>query len=100
MIKILLTHAVIYNSLKMFIDVIDDYFSDVCIMLLVFLTPVFFVQVCNATHDRKHADHILEEYVTITVMNVITTFFNSPFSDQSTTVQVLYIALIGNIVRF
>jgi len=44
--------------------------------------------VCNATHDRKHADLVLEDYVTVTVMNVITTFFNSPFSDQSTTVQV------------
>ena len=45
---------------------------------------------CNATHDRKHADTVMEEYVTVTVMNVITTFFNSPFSDQSTTVQVQY----------
>ncbi|CAH1782936.1 unnamed protein product [Owenia fusiformis] len=43
--------------------------------------------VCNTTTDRKHADKVLENYVTQTVMNIITTFFNSPFSDQSTTVQ-------------
>ncbi|GIY45877.1 inositol 1,4,5-trisphosphate receptor type 1 [Caerostris extrusa] len=43
--------------------------------------------VCNATHDRRHADIQLENYVTNSVMNIITTFFNSPFSDQSTTVQ-------------
>ena len=49
---------------------------------------------CNATHDRRHADTTLEQYVTVTVMNVITTFFDSPFSDQSTTVQVHQI--VGN----
>ncbi|XP_071809962.1 inositol 1,4,5-trisphosphate receptor-like isoform X2 [Asterias amurensis] len=43
--------------------------------------------VCNATHDRKHADHMLEKYVTETIMNIITTFFSSPFAEQSTTVQ-------------
>ncbi|XP_022242149.1 inositol 1,4,5-trisphosphate receptor-like isoform X2 [Limulus polyphemus] len=43
--------------------------------------------VCNATHDRRHADIQLENYVTSSVMNIITTFFSSPFSDQSTTVQ-------------
>ncbi|XP_046406859.1 inositol 1,4,5-trisphosphate receptor isoform X3 [Ischnura elegans] len=43
--------------------------------------------VANATHDRKHADLALENYVTNCVMNIINTFFNSPFSDQSTTVQ-------------
>ena len=45
-------------------------------------------QVSNATYDRKHADLALENYVTIVIMCVITTFFNSPFSDQSTTIQV------------
>jgi len=44
--------------------------------------------VATATHDRKHADTALEHYVTTSVVNVITTFFRSPFSDQSTTVQV------------
>ncbi|XP_052781889.1 inositol 1,4,5-trisphosphate receptor type 1-like isoform X2 [Mya arenaria] len=43
--------------------------------------------VSNAPNDRRHADIALENYVTITVMNVISTFFNSPFSDQSTTIQ-------------
>jgi hypothetical protein len=44
--------------------------------------------VSNSTHDRKHADTALEHYVTETLMDIITTFFKSPFSDQSTTVQV------------
>ena len=44
--------------------------------------------VSNSTHDRKHADLALEHYVTETLMDIITTFFRSPFSDQSTTVQV------------
>nr|XP_040580259.1 inositol 1,4,5-trisphosphate receptor-like isoform X2 [Lepeophtheirus salmonis] len=43
--------------------------------------------VSNSTHDRKHADTALEHYVTNTLMDIITTFFKSPFSDQSTTVQ-------------
>ncbi|XP_078597703.1 inositol 1,4,5-trisphosphate receptor-like isoform X8 [Branchiostoma floridae x Branchiostoma japonicum] len=43
--------------------------------------------VCKAT-DRNHADPVLEHYVTNTIMNIITMFFSSPFSDQSTTVQV------------
>ncbi|KAH3893900.1 hypothetical protein DPMN_018052, partial [Dreissena polymorpha] len=43
--------------------------------------------VSNSPNDRRHADIALENYVTITVMNVISTFFNSPFSDQSTTIQ-------------
>ncbi|XP_053377799.1 inositol 1,4,5-trisphosphate receptor type 1-like isoform X4 [Mercenaria mercenaria] len=50
-----------------------------------FLLDMAFVS--NATNDRKHADTALENYVTITVMSVISTFFNSPFSDQSTTIQ-------------
>jgi inositol 1,4,5-triphosphate receptor type 1 len=44
--------------------------------------------VSNATHDRKHADTALEHYVTHTLMDIITVFFSSPFSDQSTTIQV------------
>lgn len=44
--------------------------------------------VANVTHDRRHADTAMENYVTTTVMAIITTFFSSPFSDQSTTVQV------------
>ncbi|KAK0174228.1 hypothetical protein PV328_007337 [Microctonus aethiopoides] len=43
--------------------------------------------ISTATHDRNHANSTLENYVTNCVMNIITTFFTSPFSDQSTTVQ-------------
>ena len=45
------------------------------------------LQVTTATHDSKHADTVLREYVTVTVTNVIMTFFSSPFSEQSTTVK-------------
>lgn len=41
----------------------------------------------SATHDRKHADTALEHYVTSSAVSVVTTFFRSPFSDQSTAVQ-------------
>lgn len=50
--------------------------------------------VCNATHDRNHNDEVLEDYVTMSVTNLITTFFNSPFSDQSTTVQVSFLKIL------
>lgn len=39
----------------------------------------------ESSHTRSF---VLENYATISIMNLITTFFNSPFSDQSTTVQV------------
>uniref|UniRef100_A0ABM0MCB0 Inositol 1,4,5-trisphosphate receptor-like n=1 Tax=Saccoglossus kowalevskii TaxID=10224 RepID=A0ABM0MCB0_SACKO len=58
--------------------------------------------VCNATHDRKHADTMLEKYVTETVMNIITMYFNSPFSDQSTTVttrQPVFVKLLQGAFR-
>ena len=45
--------------------------------------------VATSSLDRSRADLALESYVVNSVMNIITTFFNSPFSDQSTTVQVL-----------
>lgn len=38
--------------------------------------------------SRSEADTPLESYVTNSVMMLINTFFNSPFSDQSTTLQV------------
>lgn len=57
-------------------------------------------QVCNATHDRKHANTELEQYVTVTVMNIITTFFSSPFSDQSTNIQVRLFILIKFYFKF
>ncbi|XP_066247239.1 inositol 1,4,5-trisphosphate receptor isoform X4 [Euwallacea similis] len=43
--------------------------------------------IATAPNDRKHPDKALENHVTNCVMNLITTFFKSPFSDQSTTVQ-------------
>ncbi|KAL6425350.1 hypothetical protein ACFW04_009507 [Cataglyphis niger] len=43
--------------------------------------------IATSTHDRQHADIVLENYVTSCLMNIISTFFSSPFSDQSTTVQ-------------
>ncbi|KAK3699926.1 hypothetical protein QZH41_016593, partial [Actinostola sp. cb2023] len=43
-------------------------------------------RVCN-TVDRFHVDTMLEKYVTETIMNLITFFFNSPFSDASTTIK-------------
>ncbi|XP_048589146.1 inositol 1,4,5-trisphosphate receptor isoform X2 [Nematostella vectensis] len=44
-------------------------------------------RVCNNMMDRYHADTMLEKYVTETIMNLITFFFNSPFSDASTTIK-------------
>ncbi|XP_075458961.1 inositol 1,4,5-trisphosphate-gated calcium channel ITPR2 isoform X3 [Ascaphus truei] len=44
-------------------------------------------RVCNTTTDRKHADTALEKYVTEAVMNIISGFFNSPFSDNSASLQ-------------
>lgn len=44
--------------------------------------------IATSIHDRQHADTSLESYVTSCLMNIIATFFSSPFSDQSTTVQV------------
>ena len=54
--------------------------------------------VANATHDRKHADTALENYIINSVMNIISTFFNSPFSDQSTTVQVGLLPCLVNLM--
>lgn len=47
--------------------------------------------VVNSPHDRIHADTALENYVANSVVNLITTFFTSPYSDQSSTVQVFII---------
>lgn len=50
--------------------------------------------IATAPTDRKHPDKALENYVTNGVMNIISTFFSSPFSDQSTTVQVCSMLLL------
>ncbi|XP_029648662.1 inositol 1,4,5-trisphosphate receptor type 1 isoform X5 [Octopus sinensis] len=58
--------------------------------------------VSNATTDRQHADLVLEQYVTTIITSIITTFFNSPFSDQSTTVQTrqpVFIKLLQGVHR-
>ncbi|XP_026523645.1 inositol 1,4,5-trisphosphate receptor type 2 isoform X4 [Notechis scutatus] len=44
-------------------------------------------RVCNSSTDRKHADLSLEKYVTEPVMSIISGFFSSPFSDNSTSLQ-------------
>uniref|UniRef100_A0A8C5JV77 Inositol 1,4,5-trisphosphate receptor n=1 Tax=Jaculus jaculus TaxID=51337 RepID=A0A8C5JV77_JACJA len=44
-------------------------------------------RVCNTTTDRKHADVFLEKCVTESVMSIVSGFFNSPFSDNSTSLQ-------------
>uniref|UniRef100_A0A4W3IXG4 Inositol 1,4,5-trisphosphate receptor n=1 Tax=Callorhinchus milii TaxID=7868 RepID=A0A4W3IXG4_CALMI len=64
----------IYTSNHMW-KLFENFLVDIC-------------RVCNNTSDRKHADNILERYVTETVMSIVTTFFSSPFSDQSTSLQV------------
>lgn len=46
--------------------------------------------VSSAPHDRNHADFALENYVTNSIINLITIFFNSPYSDQSSVVQVCH----------
>uniref|UniRef100_A0A8C1LRZ7 Inositol 1,4,5-trisphosphate receptor n=1 Tax=Cyprinus carpio TaxID=7962 RepID=A0A8C1LRZ7_CYPCA len=65
----------IYTSNHMW-KLFENFLVDIC-------------RVCNNTSDRKHADITLESYVTETVMSIVTTFFSSPFSDQSTTFQEL-----------
>ncbi|XP_038666908.1 inositol 1,4,5-trisphosphate receptor type 2-like isoform X1 [Scyliorhinus canicula] len=59
-------------------------------------------RVCNSTTDRKHADTALERYVTDTVMNIISGFFSSPFSDNSTSLQThqpIFIQLLQSAFR-
>ncbi|XP_065219577.1 inositol 1,4,5-trisphosphate receptor [Planococcus citri] len=52
--------------------------------------------------SRSEADTALESYVTNSVMMLINTFFNSPFSDQSTTLQTrqpIFIQLLDSAYR-
>ncbi|XP_047706283.1 inositol 1,4,5-trisphosphate receptor type 1 isoform X3 [Prionailurus viverrinus] len=69
----------IYTSNHMW-KLFENFLVDIC-------------RACNNTSDRKHADSILEKYVTEIVMSIVTTFFSSPFSDQSTTLQDIVSAL-------
>uniref|UniRef100_A0A4W6FGN4 Inositol 1,4,5-trisphosphate receptor n=1 Tax=Lates calcarifer TaxID=8187 RepID=A0A4W6FGN4_LATCA len=76
----------IYTSNHMW-KLFENFLVDIC-------------RVCNNTSDRKHADTILERYVTETVMSIVTTFFSSPFSDQSTSLQVCnHIRLLQAVFR-
>ncbi|KAG9470173.1 hypothetical protein GDO78_018709 [Eleutherodactylus coqui] len=63
----------IYTSNHMW-KLFENFLVDIC-------------RVCNSTSDRKHTDLVLERYVTEIVMSIVNTFFSSPFSDQSTTLQ-------------
>ena len=56
-------------------------------------------QVCNNTLDRYHADTMLEKYATETIMNLLTFFFNSPFSDSSTTIKVIINEMVRQFIR-
>ncbi|XP_036389350.1 inositol 1,4,5-trisphosphate receptor type 1 isoform X2 [Megalops cyprinoides] len=78
----------IYTSNHMW-KLFENFLVDIC-------------RVCNNTSDRKHADTILESYVTETVMSIVTTFFSSPFSDQSTSLQTrqpVFVQLLQGVYR-
>ncbi|XP_069368524.1 inositol 1,4,5-trisphosphate-gated calcium channel ITPR1 isoform X1 [Paralichthys olivaceus] len=76
----------IYTSNHMW-KLFENFLVDIC-------------RVCNNTSDRKHADTMLERYVTEMVMSIVTCFFSSPFSDQSTSLQMaryVYATILGKI---
>ncbi|XP_056292934.1 inositol 1,4,5-trisphosphate receptor type 1 isoform X2 [Pseudoliparis swirei] len=78
----------IYTSNHMW-KLFENFLVDIC-------------RVCNNTSDRKHADTILECYVTETVMSIVTCFFSSPFSDQSTSLQTrqpVFVQLLQGVFR-
>lgn len=50
----------------------------------------FLPDLSAVTQPMETRDTVLDTYVTNSVMTIINTFFNSPFSDQSTTVQVIF----------
>lgn len=59
-------------------------------------------KVANTTHDRKHADTLLESYVTTVIPEILTVFFNSPFSETSTSVksrQPIFVRLLSALFR-
>ncbi|XP_060036772.1 inositol 1,4,5-trisphosphate receptor type 1 [Erinaceus europaeus] len=78
----------IYTSNHMW-KLFENFLVDIC-------------RACNNTSDRKHADSTLEKYVTEIVMSIATTFFSSPFSDQSTTLQTrqpVFVQLLQGVFR-
>ena len=52
------------------------------------------VRCASDTNNRNDADSALEHYVTTSAVNVITAFFRSPFSDQSTAIETRQSVLI------
>lgn len=59
-------------------------------------------KVVNTTHDRNHADKLLESYVTTVIPDILTVFFNSPFSETSTTIksrQPVFVRLLSALYR-
>ncbi|XP_035381388.1 inositol 1,4,5-trisphosphate receptor type 2 isoform X1 [Electrophorus electricus] len=59
-------------------------------------------RVCNTSTDRKHADTVLEKYVTETIMAIIKGFFSSQFSVNSANLkmhQELFIKLLESALR-
>ncbi|XP_054879146.1 inositol 1,4,5-trisphosphate receptor type 1-like isoform X5 [Poeciliopsis prolifica] len=78
----------IYTSNHMW-KLFENFLVDIC-------------RVCNNTSDRKHADTVLERYVTETIMSIVTCFFSSPFSDQSTSLQTrqpVFVQLLQGVFR-
>ncbi|XP_034023350.1 inositol 1,4,5-trisphosphate receptor type 1-like [Thalassophryne amazonica] len=78
----------IYTSNHMW-KLFENFLVDIC-------------RVCNSTSDRKHADTMLERYVTDTIMSIVTCFFSSPFSDQSTSLQTrqpVFVQLLQGVFR-
>lgn len=61
----------------------------------VFAVFLFCKQVVNTTHDRNHADTLLESYVATVIPNILSVFFNSPFSETSTTIKVISLIFIA-----
>ena len=61
----------------------------------VFALFLFSKQVVNTTHDRNHADTLLESYVATVIPNILSVFFNSPFSETSTTIKVISLIFIA-----
>lgn len=62
----------------------------------------FLVDVNHIIAEGPSETHLLENYVVNGIMNMLTTFFNSPFSDQSTTVQTrqsIFIQLLQSAVK-
>ncbi|XP_065058274.1 inositol 1,4,5-trisphosphate receptor type 1-like isoform X2 [Rhopilema esculentum] len=59
-------------------------------------------KVANTTHNRQHADLLLENFVTEAVPSILTNFFNSPFSETSTTIkarQPIFVRLLSSLYR-